>query len=127
MATSVEPHPFVSNFRVHVVSIALGLWLFISGFLWPHGRAQQLNTWIVGLLIALVAFAAMSEPRARAVSAALAIWLFISAFALPAAHVATTWNNAIVAVAVFVMAMIPSGAVHRESGSVGGGAPSRST
>jgi hypothetical protein len=116
MATSVEPHPFVSNSRVHVVSIALGLWLFISGFLWPHGRAQQLNTWIVGLLIALVAFAAMSEPRARSASAALAIWLFLSAFALPTAHAATTWNSVIVAVAVFVIAMVPSGAMHGASG-----------
>jgi hypothetical protein len=39
------------------------------------------------------------------VNAALAVWLFVSAFALPALGRATAWNNAIVAVLLFVASL----------------------
>jgi hypothetical protein len=37
----------------------------------------------------------------------LAIWLFISAWALPTIRAGTTWNNVIVAIAIFVVSLLP--------------------
>jgi hypothetical protein len=44
------------------------------------------------------------------VNAALAIWLLFSTFMFRQLAMGTLWNNAIVAVLVFVLAMIPNGA-----------------
>jgi hypothetical protein len=104
-----------SNVVARGVNIALGLWLFLSAFVWPHTTAQMTNTWIVGLLV--VAFAAISlrVPQARWVNTALAVWLFISVWALPTT-VPTFWNNLIIAVAVFIVSLVPG---------VPGGPPTR--
>jgi hypothetical protein len=97
------------------VNVVLGVWLFISAFLWPHSHAQLTNTWLMGVLCVLFALAAAYVSPARYLNALLAIWLFISAFALPHVSVGTVWNNAIVAVLIFVAALIPAtgAAFHR--------------
>ncbi|HEU4611120.1 MAG TPA: hypothetical protein VFS15_03545 [Kofleriaceae bacterium] len=38
---------------------------------------------------------------------ALAIWLFFSTFAFPHVTSGTMWNNAIVAIIVFIVSLIP--------------------
>lgn len=91
-----------------IANVVLGVWLFISAFIWPHTQAQMTNTWIVGALIAIFALVAMRAPQARYVNTALAIWLFISVWVLPVESTATLWNNAIVAIAVFVLSLLPS-------------------
>jgi hypothetical protein len=91
-------------------NIVLGVWLFISAFLWPHSQAQLTNTWLMGMLCVVFAIIAAYVAPARYLNALLAIWLFISAFALPRVSVGTTWNNAIVAILIFIVALMPSGA-----------------
>ena len=44
----------------------------------------------------------------RIVNVILGIWLFISAFSLRTENVATIWNNFLVAIAIFVVSLIPS-------------------
>ncbi len=83
----------------------LGIWLFISAFIWPHTQAQMTNTWILGLLCVVFAVIAMSNPNARYLNTALSIWLFISAFAIPTIRTGTVWNNALVAIAIFVVSL----------------------
>jgi hypothetical protein len=46
---------------------------------------------------------------ARFLNTLLAIWLFITAFAIPHVSSATVWNNALVAIAIFVVSLMPSG------------------
>ncbi len=89
------------------INIALGAWLFISAFAWNHAAAERTNTWIVGVLCVVIAFSALSAPPARALNTVLAIWLFASVWALPHHSVATMWNNALVAVAVFFVSFVP--------------------
>lgn len=91
-----------------VVNIVLGIWLFISAFLWVHSYAQMNNTWIVGVLCVAFALLAMRVPEARYLNTLLAVWLFISVWALPSMNVATRWNNAIVAIAVFLVSLAPA-------------------
>ena len=91
-----------------VLNAVLGVWLFISAFVWPHTMAQRTNTWILGVLALFFALMAASTPRVRYLNTILAIWLFISAWALPTISPGTIWNNVLVAIAIFVVSLVPS-------------------
>ena len=93
---------------IRAVNIVLGLWLFLSAFLWEHTQAQMTNTWVVGALCFALALSASRFPAARYFNTALSVWLFISTFALPTANTGTVWNNAIIAVAIFVVSLVES-------------------
>src|SRR5262245_35370846 len=90
-----------------VLNVVLGVWLFVSAFLWPHHEAVMPNTWIIGALVVVFSLLSMRVPELRYFNTALAVWLFISVWAVPDIAAATTWNNAIVAVAVLVTSLIP--------------------
>jgi hypothetical protein len=92
-------------------TMILGLWLFVSAFLWPHGASHFSNTWIVGLLAVAFALIAMAFPFARYLNTALALWLFVSVWVLPGVTTATAWNNALVAVALFALSLVSGGEV----------------
>jgi hypothetical protein len=89
--------------------IALGAWLFVSAFLWPHGTSAAVNSWIVGLLIVIASLIALRMPWMRWVDTALAVWLFLSTLAMPSATGGTLWNNLIVAMLVFLASLVPEG------------------
>ncbi len=94
-------------------NVVVGIWLFISAFIWPHSPAQQTNTWICGLLCVAFALWAAAAPPMRYLNTALAVWLFISVWALPTLNAGTVWNNIIVAIVMFVISLIPSGRATR--------------
>jgi hypothetical protein len=89
------------------LSVLLGIWLFISALAWYHTPAERTNTWILGVLCVIFALVAMRAPAARWLNTILAIWLFISVWALPHAMLATMWNNALVAIAIFFLSLVP--------------------
>lgn len=69
---------------VRIVNPLVGLYLFVSAFLWPRGTVQFVNMFVVGLLAMGFGLASiLGWPAARRVSFGLGIWLFISALALP--------------------------------------------
>jgi hypothetical protein len=90
------------------VNVVLAVWLFISAFVWPHTASQMTNTWVLGVVVFVFALLAMRVSGARYVNALAAVWLFISAFALPRISVGTAWNNALIALVVFFVALAPS-------------------
>jgi hypothetical protein len=90
------------------VNVALGAWLAVSAFLWPHTGPSRANTVVVGASIALVALGAMTRTSLRAVNMMLAIWLFFSSLFLFHAEYAAEWHNAILALLVFAASMMPS-------------------
>jgi hypothetical protein len=89
------------------INVVLGIWLFISAFLWDHSLAERTNTWILGVLCVVFALIAMSTPTARWLNTILSIWLFISVWALPHQNLGTMWNNAVVAIIVFLASLVP--------------------
>ena len=119
MTTQVEGGRATRDVPPRIINVVLGVWLFISAFVWPHTRAQMTNTWIVGVLCVIFALVAMAVPRVRYLNTLLAIWLFISAWALPVRSGATIWNNVLVAIAIFIVSLLSEGASR-----VGGGFPS---
>jgi hypothetical protein len=94
-------------------NVLLGLWLIVSAFLWVHTRASQTNTWLVGLTVAAVAMIAMSVPRVRLLNTITSAWLFVSSVWLFEAASGAIWNNVVVAIAVFVLSLLPSVSVAR--------------
>lgn len=124
MAVSVERGPAARGAAPRILNVLLGVWLFISAFAWPHTQAQMTNTWIVGVLCVIFALVSMAIPWVRYFNTVLAIWLFISAWALPNETPGTVWNNVLVAIAIFVVSLVPSTA-ESTRGFIGGTAPPR--
>ncbi len=108
MAVPVERGPAVRGAPPRIINVILGVWLFISAFIWPHTSAQMTNTWILGVLCVVFALVAMAVPWVRYLNTLLAIWLFISAWALPTVSPGTIWNNVLVAIAIFIVSLVPS-------------------
>lgn len=89
--------------------IVLGLWLAISIFLWPHTRDSQLNTWLVGVLVAGIGSIALYVPWLARVNVVLAVWLGASAIALQDTVEVTSVNNVVVAIGVLLAAVFAPG------------------
>jgi hypothetical protein len=80
--------------RVHALNASLGLWLFLSAFLWPHTHVQGLNAEIVGMLVVTAAIAGLGGAHGMGrLNALLGAWLIISALLLPRLGMATFWNH----------------------------------
>jgi hypothetical protein len=60
------------------------------------------------VLCVFFALIATAVPAVRFLNALLAIWLFVSVWALPHRSLGTQWNDALVAIAIFVIALVPS-------------------
>jgi hypothetical protein len=91
-----------------VLDLTLGLWLFASVFLWPHGAAQLLDAAAVGAALVAVALAPQRrQEQARHASTALAVWLFLANILLPTT-LPTAWNHAVVSVLVFLVSLVPA-------------------
>lgn len=105
------------------INIALGIWLFVSAFLWHHGSWQFHNTWIVGLVMVLVALIALRVPAWRFVNGLVGIWLVMSGIGLPSISAATTWNNGLVGIAIFIGSVAGSGSEPRATRRVGSHPP----
>jgi hypothetical protein len=108
MAVPIERGPTIHGASPRVINVILGAWLFISAFAWAHSREQMTNTWVVGVLAVCFALAAMALPWVRYLNTVLSVWLFISAWALPTVSIGTVWNNVLVAIAMFVISLVPN-------------------
>ena len=87
------------------LNIIVGVWLFISAFVWRHSAAQFTNTWIMGIIVAAVAALALTWPTVRYLNTLAGAWLIISAFALPTITAGTRWNNFIVGIVVVILSL----------------------
>lgn len=110
--------PFMA---ARVLNLLIGVWLFISAFVWPHTVAARTNTWILGVLIVVFALIAMAQPMARWLNTLAAIWLFFSTLAISHMSQATVINNIIVAIVVFILSFIGSYAAIDRRTTVPGG------
>ena len=87
---------------------ALGLWLFASAFLWPHGEAAFANSVVVGALLAACGLFA-HRPMARLACGALGAWLALSTLSIVPRVEVSFWHNLIVGIVALVAAFVPAG------------------
>lgn len=94
--------------RARYTNMALGLWLFVSAFAWPHTASTRLNTCMVGLFVAIAATMAAGVSVFRQLTSVLAVWLLFTTLLVYPASPITFWSNILTAVAVLVVSLIPS-------------------
>ena len=94
-----------------LIAFFVCIWLIVSAFAWRHAPVQTTNTWIVGVVGAVIALVSIvGDTRLRYLNTLLAIWLFISVWAFPVVQLGTVWNNVIVAIVLFLLSLsIPAG------------------
>lgn len=96
------------------INAVLGLWLFLSTFLWPHTRAQQMTGWVIGMVAVTAALAGTSgRTWGRSVNAVLGGWLIASAIVIPRVRAATFWTDLVVGFGLVLFAMLPGVTVVR--------------
>ncbi len=93
--------------EVRILNVLLGIWLFVSAFVWEHATAQRVNSLVLGVVCTVAAVLALRLRPARWVNMALAAWLFLSVIVLPRSGSFGMWNNLLVAVCMFIVAGVP--------------------
>lgn len=86
--------------------VVLSGWVLFAGYLWPHTAAHLLNNWIVGIGLLIFGTVAYGRPWARYMTLALAAWLFVYSAVYQRSDPWTFWNDAMVAVVVFVLSLL---------------------
>jgi len=91
-----------------IVSGALGLWLFLSTYAWPHGRAEAVNALVCGAIVIDASLASLRIPALQWLVAVVGTWLLASPFVLSSHGVLATWNAIFVGICLVALSMIPS-------------------
>lgn len=86
--------------------VLLSGWVLFSGNAWPHSPANQLNNTIVGAGLFLFGILSIRREWARYVPLALGVWLFAFTVLVSGISSVTFWNDAMVALAVFVLSLV---------------------
>ena len=100
------------------VNAALGLWLFLSAFLWTHRFEQFHNAWSTGLVVCTMAvWGAQGVTWARWINSLAGAWLLISSLMWSSSG-ATFLNHMLVGMTVVMFGVAPSLSSLRHRGSV---------
>lgn len=95
--------------RYRIANIVLGAWLAFASVAWEHEPAQKVNGLLVGAAVMIFAVLGwVVHPVFRFGNAMLGGWLAFSVFLLPREHVATGFNNIVVAAAIFALSLTPA-------------------
>jgi hypothetical protein len=92
-----------------IFNALLGVWLFVTAFMWPHSRAAFIVTVLAAILTFTLSILEIFSGVSRHLNVVVAIFLFLATLSLPHVTRATIWNNAIVAIAIFVAALADKG------------------
>lgn len=92
-----------------IFNVLLGTWLFLSAFAWPHDSAQGFIALVCGALTVFLSLLTIYLPNVRYLTAANAVILFIASIAASSHWNRTFWHNAVIAIAIFVAALLDRG------------------
>lgn len=104
-----------------IFNVLIGTWLFLSAFAWPHSTPQGMTALVCGALTVLLSLATMYFGGIRYLTAVVAVILLVTSLATAEHLDRTFWHNSIMAIAIFVGALVdrgPSGA--RREGEIYG-------
>jgi hypothetical protein len=93
-----------------IFNVLIGAWLFLSSFAWPHSSPAYVVALMCGALTFVLSLATIYFPGLRYLTAAVAVILFVASLTTSASRWDRTfWHNAVIAVAIFVAALIERG------------------
>jgi len=90
---------------LRILNVLIGTWLFVSAFMWPHSPLEAAFTMACGGLSVVFALATIYYRGFRYVNAGLSALLFVSTIVVSAWRGPTMWHNAVIAIALFVLAL----------------------
>lgn len=105
-----------------LINAAVGTWLFVSAFVWPHSYGQTENAWVVGFTAVIMALGGASGLSwTRYLNVVLGAWLIVSPFFVHVSGPLTYWNVQLVGAALIVFGLMrhlrrsprPAAATHR--------------
>lgn len=91
-----------------VVSGALGFWIFVSTYAWPHRESEATNALVCGAIVIDASIASLRMPSLQRLVTAVGLWLFLSPFVLPNHGLVTTWNEIFVGISLIAISLVPS-------------------
>ena len=92
-----------------IFNVLIGTWLFLSAFAWPHAHGQKLAAIICGAATALLSLATNYFSGLRYLTAVIGVMLFVISVSAAPWRTPTSWHNGIIAVAIFVAALVDRG------------------
>jgi hypothetical protein len=93
-----------------IFNILLGTWLFLSSFAWPHSSPAFVVALACGALTVLLSLASSYASGVRYLIAAVAVILLVASLTTSASRWDKTfWHNSVVAVAIFIAALLDRG------------------
>ena len=93
-----------------IINVLIGTWLFLSAFAWPHSTPQGMTALVCGALTVVLSLATMYFSGVRYLTAVVAVMLFVTSLATANGLDRTFWHNSIMAIAIFVSALVDPGA-----------------
>ncbi len=91
-----------------LANMLLGMWLQISAFAWPHSDGGRISSWVMGLLISIVAVLSLGAPPMRWLNGVLALWLILWTAATATGDALGYGNAVAVGLLVLVLSTIGS-------------------
>jgi hypothetical protein len=95
-------------FRARYTTIAVGVWLSLSAFLFSHVDLTRTHTWIVGFLVVLAGLFTIRYPVARPLNTTLAVWLVATTLIFFPGSELTFWHNIGVGLVLFMLSVLPN-------------------
>ncbi len=90
------------------INALLGLWLFVSAFVWRHSYAQTENAWVVGSIALIFAVGGLvGLTWYRYLNVLLGAWLVISPLAVRILSPFTVLNNELVGIGLITFGLMP--------------------
>ena len=89
-----------------VAIVVLAAWVLFSGNAWAHNRANLINNAFVGWGLLFFGTLSMRHDWARFVTLGFGVWLFAFTALFSRSDPVTFWNDAAVAIVVFVLSMV---------------------
>jgi hypothetical protein len=92
-----------------IFTVLIGTWLFLSAFAWPHTPGQRYAALICGALTVLLSLGTLYFAGLRYLTAAVGVMLLVASVSSFSPSPRTFWHNAILALAIFVSALMDRG------------------
>jgi hypothetical protein len=89
-----------------VAVVVLAGWVVFSGNAWAQSQPNQINNVVVGVGLFLFGALSFFYDWARFVTLGLGIWLFAFSAVVSRGNPVMFWNNAMVAVTVFLLSVV---------------------
>jgi hypothetical protein len=98
-------------------NVLLGVWMFVSAFVWPHSRDACAAAWISGAGIAMNAFGAIWAPQVRYFNLPLGFLALVWQVSAAGNDARTLMSGLISSLLVVLFSLVPSGRLHHPPGA----------